>query len=254
MHISDTNRTLKSKRSKDKSPIIQFKGLYGDRANTIIEGQLFSELLETRSSQFNWKIAVHTHPGIYQIFYIDQGTIELHEAGKNRTLATPCVIMIPPTVLHGFDFSSTTRGMILSIGNELLDQLLTSTGFRSSMFSSLVCLADFSTSYSAVEVKRCLLKLHDELFANRTAKSMMLKVSLQELFITCYRIWENGTNNYIQSDQIQLGYFEKFKRLIREINAETTVKEIAVQLAITPVHLNRICNLVAGKSAGRIME
>lgn len=250
----DTNRTLKPKKYKDNYSISQFKGLYGERENLIVEGYLFSELLETRSSQFNWKIAPHTHPGLYQVFFIDEGTFELHEPSDKRTLTAPCIILIPPTVLHGFNFSDQVKGRILSIADEMLHQIFKDAGFISTMLRTLVCLKDFNLSYPHEKVKACSIRLHEELFTHGEGKAIMLQACIQELFIICYRIWYNRKNTQIERDPVNLGYFEKFQRLIREISAKDTVRDMADKLAITPVHLNRICNLATGRSAGQLIN
>ena len=238
----------------DHYSLSQFNGLYGDRANRVIEGNMFSELLETRSSQFDWNIAPHTHPGLFQVFFIDEGTFELHESGDTRTLSAPCIILIPPTVLHGFNFNDQVKGRILSLGQELLHQIFNDAGFMSTIFNTLVCLTDFDGSYSSKQIKECLIRLHEELFSNSKGKAIMLQAYLQELFISFYRTWEKGTNTQNEYDPVILGYFERFQRLVKKINAKATVKEMAFELGITPVHLNRICNLATGKSAGQLMD
>jgi AraC family transcriptional activator of pobA len=244
---------LKRKIYTDNYPLSQFSGLYGDKSKHAGDGLLFSELLETRSSQFDWKISPHTHPGLLQVFFIDEGTFELQGPGEKRMLYAPCIVLIPPTILHGFDFGKSARGRILSIADELLNEILKDARFVSPMLNTLVCLTDF-IPYSHEDVKAALVRLHDELFTNGAGKNIMVWAGLQQLFIMFYRIWENSINLTTEYDPIKLGLFEKFQRLTREVNAKDTVKNIAAELAITPVHLNRICNTVTGKSAGQLMD
>lgn len=250
----DTNKTLKRKGKSVITKISEFRGIYGDRTNQIAGGHLYSELLETRSIEFEWKIDPHSHPGLFQLFFIDEGCVELFESEEKRFLNSPCVILIPPTVLHGFDFGNHAKGRILSISEELLHQIFKDAGFISPMLSRLICLTDFSTPQTLQQIKTNLTCIHEELFDNDTGKEIMLRAYLQELFIIFYRIWKKSTNSYTEQDPVNLGYFEKFQRLIRAVNAKDTVKNFAAQLAITPVHLNRICNTASGKSAGQLMN
>lgn len=250
----DTNRTLKRRKNIDSKKISQFRGLYGDRTNQIAGGYLYPELLETRSSEFEWKIEPHSHPGLFQLFLIDEGSVELFESGDKQVLNAPCIILIPPTVLHGFEFGNQAKGRILSISDQLLHQTFKDTGFISTMLSSLLYLKDFSVTYTFEQLKANLAHIHEEFFNNDTGKEIILRAYLQELFIILYRVWKKNTNVYTEQDPVNLGYFEKFQRLIREINAKDTVKNIAIELSITTVHLNRICNIAAGKSAGQLMD
>ncbi|RYG40634.1 MAG: AraC family transcriptional regulator, partial [Chitinophagaceae bacterium] len=122
-------------------------------------GYLYSELLETRSVQFDWKISPHTHPGLMQIFFVECGNFELLSPGGKKTLNTPCVVLIPPTILHGFNFDKQAKGRILSIGDELLYEIFNEAGFMSTMLNTLVCLTDFSLPYSPNDVKAAIIRL-----------------------------------------------------------------------------------------------
>lgn len=53
----------------------------------------------------------------------------------------------------------------------------------------------------------------------------------------------------IKKDGLSLSYFRKFQQSIRASEYTKSIPEFAEELHITPVHLNRICKAVAGKSA-----
>ena len=82
----------------------------------------------------------------------------------------------------------------------------------------------------------------------------MVHACLQELFVMFFRLWEKSSDNEVIRDHATVGYFERFQRLLRQVNAKSTVKNAAAELAISPVHLNRICNNITGKSAGQLMN
>jgi AraC family transcriptional activator of pobA len=251
---SDTNRTLTNKKQKSNYPIAEFKGLYGDRSSFIEGGYLFSELLETRSIDFEWKITPHVHSGLFQVFFINEGSFDLYESGEKRTFSGPCLVLVPPTAVHGFDFNEQTKGRIISIADALLHDILSDTDFVVQMLNTLVCITHFSPMYSAEHIETSLERLHEELFTNETGKSIMLEAALKQLFVTFYRLWEKSKQGDSELDPVNLGYFEKFQRLTRQISAKQSVKALAAELAISTVHLNRICNKIAGRSAGQLMN
>lgn len=251
---SDTNRTLKSKPLELGQPVDEYKRLYGERGYNLEYGYLFSELLETRSRQFNWKIAPHTHPGLFQLFFIETGSVNLFESGGKYHLKSPCVILIPPTALHGFHYTNDSTGRILSLADDLLDQVVKDADFLLPMLTNIIRFISMERSYSPDQIKDVFIRLDKELFTSGTGKTVMLRACLQELFIMLFRIWELSENKDTVQDPVILGYFEKFQRLIRQVNGKQTVKALAAEVGITPVHLNRVCNQMTGKSAGQLLN
>ena len=117
--------------------IVQFDGLYGD-ANSHPNGEyLFSELLETRSKAFDWIIQPHIHANLFQLFFIESGSFRFQEAGGERELHGPCLLIIPPAALHGFVYDNKCRGRILTISDSLLDQLFPDSPAIAPMFEGI---------------------------------------------------------------------------------------------------------------------
>ena len=76
---------------------------------------LHVEDVESRSHLYQWEIEPHIHKGLYQVLWIHHGeaTVSLDE--HSQSLAGPAVIVVPPSVVHGFTFASNTDGLVLTI-------------------------------------------------------------------------------------------------------------------------------------------
>jgi len=238
----------------DKNLITQYQGLYGEEnANPGFE-YLFSELLQTRSSLFDWTIRPHIHAGLFQVFFIQSGSFKFHEVSQEHLHEGPCIVIIPPAALHGFNYSPDSTGRILTLSDSLLHGLFPATSSVLSMFSGIRRLTKFLLPNSPEHLLELFEAIDDEIFNDYEEKRMMVGVCLQRLFLALYRLYRQNEISHAEPDNRSLMYFRNFQKRVREGGATKSIVELASELAITPVHLNRICRSVAGKSAIEIIH
>lgn len=239
--------------------ITQYDGLYGE-ASADTPGHrpnaeyLFSELLETRSRSFDWIIQPHNHARLFQLFFIETGQFEFQEATRKRQLSGPCLLLIPSTTLHGFMYSADVRGRIITLSDALVDSLFPKGSPVTIMLGSLQCIATFDDTYPAGRIEELLKAIDEELFDNQPEKQLMLHVYLQQFFLATYRLWQQNKETEPQVTSLSVQYFRRFQQLVRQVGTTHTVTQLADELAMSPVHLNRICQAVAGKSAGQLVQ
>jgi AraC family transcriptional regulator, transcriptional activator of pobA len=235
--------------------VLKFERLYGEHSTERNAVYVFSELLETRSSKFGWKIKLHFHPGLYQIFFIEKGKLTFYEVKNQTQLEGPCIIYIPPTILHGFDFDNSTKGIIISLDDSIASKIINNLRFSTPFYEYIQVINQFNENIKSIRVKSVMEFIDEELFKNLSLKSLMLQSKLQELFILVYRLSQKCRNSIPEgSDQISFTYFRKFKQLILNTDNVGTLGQIADKIGISTVHLNRICNQISGKSAGKIIH
>jgi AraC family transcriptional activator of pobA len=239
--------------------ITQYEGLYGE-SSVGTSGQqpsteyLFSELLETRSPRFDWVIQPHIHARLFQVFLVETGQFEFQEATRQRSLTGPCLLLIPPTALHGFVYNSDVRGRILTLSDALVDSLFPNGSPLTAMLGTLQCMTSFQEPYSARRIGELIEAIDQELFDEQPEKRLMLHASLQQLFLVVYRLWQQSEETGTRTNNLSLQYFRKFQQRVRQVGTSHTIAQLADDLAITPVHLNRICQSVAGKSASQLVQ
>ncbi len=244
--------------------ITQYDGLYGeanaetasaDRSNWRPDPDyLFSELLETRSQTFDWVIKPHIHARLFQVFFVETGQFDFQESTRTRQLAGPCLLLIPPTALHGFVYHSDVRGRILTLSDALVNSLFASASPLTAMLGALQCITTFEDPYSPGRIDELIEAIDNELFDNLPEKRLMLHVGLQQLFLVFYRLWQTKDETSAGINSLPLQHFRKFQQRVRQVGTSHTITQLADDLAITPVHLNRICQSVAGKSASQLVQ
>ena len=234
--------------------INQFDGLYGE-ADARPNGEyLFSERLETRSHTFDWVIQPHFHARLFQVFFLETGGVEFSESTQKRQLTGPVVLLIPPSALHGLVYTSDAKGRILTLSDTLLDTLFPQTSALTPMLTTVQCIQAFDEPYTAVVVGQLIARIDEELFGDQPEKDTMLHLCLQQLFIVFYRLWRQTGTEPNSANSLNVQYFRKFQQQVRQAGTTQPITQLAAELAITPVHLNRICQAIAGKSASQLVQ
>lgn len=226
--------------------ILHFDGLYGDVSGRYSSEYLFLEQIATRSQTFDWRIKPHIHSSLFQVFIVENGFLAFQEATQVHELTAPCIILIPPTLLHGLMYSPDVRGQILTISDSIIEAIFKTSSPMWQTFSEIRLLTRFDEGLPFEKILELLAQIEGELFGEQPERLLMLRASLTQFFIHLHRLTKQETQT---SDSLMMSYFRKFQQSVKRSDYPKSIPEFADELNITPVHLNRICRAVAGKSA-----
>lgn len=232
-------------------PILNFDGLYGDSSARTSAEYIHLEPIATRSQTYNWTIQPHIHSNLFQVFVMQKGVVTFQQATQQQTLEAPCVICIPPTKLHGLAFTPDVEGQILTVSEEVMEDIFQTSKPIWSFFEEISILANFE-EYSFDKIQERVSNIGAELFGENLESPLMLRAYLTEFFISLFRL--NKQAETPKGDSLMLTYFRKFQRGIRQAEYHKSIPEFAEELNITAVHLNRICKAVVGKSAIEVVH
>lgn len=101
-------------------PIPRF-ALYGEASGTAPE-LLHIEEVQARSSLYQWEIAPHLHQGLYQVLWVREGSVLATLDEQRLLLPGPVAIVVPPAVVHGFQFAPGTDGRVLTLSARILSE------------------------------------------------------------------------------------------------------------------------------------
>lgn len=82
----------------------------------------------------------------------------------------------------------------------------------------------------------------------------MLRAYLQQLMVMIHRLEIQNEPANSEKGNSALKHFRSFMKLLRENRNKASVAVLAGELNITPIHLNRICKTIAGKTAGQLQD
>lgn len=228
--------------------LLHFDGLYGDIQGNFSAEYIFLELIATRSQIFEWAIKPHIHSHLFQVFIIEKGTLVFEEAMQQHTLQAPCILLIPPTMLHGLYYKPNVEGSIFTISESIIEEIFKTSPHILQDLKEIQILVNFEEDTDFRSHLDLIKKIDLELFSDNQERKIMLKAYITQLFISLYRLSSQNTSP-VNISSINMSYFRKFIQSIKSSNFRKSIPEYADELHITSVHLNRICKSVSGKSA-----
>jgi len=236
----------------NSKPILNFEGLYGDLNSRYPLEYIFLELISTRSQIFNWVIQPHIHTHLFQVFIIKKGSLLFQEATLEHQLEAPCIILVPPTKLHGLVYSPNIEGQILTLSESIIEEIFKTSSTIWKTLEEIRVLNCFENEAPLAKIQTLLFSLEEELFGENPERFLMLRSCITQFFICLHRLTKQVEAQ--KEDSLMMAHFRKFLQSIKQSEYRKSIPAFADELHMTPVHLNRICKAVAGKSAIQLVH
>jgi AraC family transcriptional regulator, transcriptional activator of pobA len=239
---------------KSLKKIINY-GLYGETDKRFVPDFAHFEPLKTRSAVYNWEIKPHIHTQLFQLSFIESGTAAFVNFGEERhALTPPCLVYVPQNTVHGFDFTPDAQGCVIVASVSFIENVFKeSPNILFELNKPHILTRELGTKnfdFLSLLAEKIRLELQVEQPERMTALRTYFGFLLMEIFRFSseqHAITPNNNRN--------LSYFRNFQKSIKQTNSlKKTITEYAVELTITPVHLNRICQSIAGKTASQIVQ
>ena len=233
--------------------IARYNGIYGDRQAGVSYDYLQSQLIAPRQRLTDWGLKPHLHGNLFQVFFLEVGRAAF-EAPARAALITPCVVVVPAGTVHGFTFSPQVRGRTLTLSEGLLDTILQATPDVLVELNAVHVLAEFSAEVPFADLLALAQQIHTETHADLPGKHLALNGLFKLLFVKVFRLLHHNRRKAASPNRA-LHYFREFQKAIaRAAPFEKKIVDFAQELKITPVHLNRICQAVKGRTALQIVH
>lgn len=222
--------------------------LYGEDRAAVGDFWIHSESIPARSSVNHWEIRPHTHEAFFQFLDIRGGEGELVLPERAIPLSPGALITVPPERVHGFRFSPDIDGNVLTFVLSRLPVVPAPT----LMESPLVHRLD-DAQEDARLVRGLIGRINTEVSAGFGIDGEFVRACLSAAMILIGRIGAAGGRMAGEAER-DLGRIEKLKTLIAlHFREQKPVEFYAEKLALTPVHLNRVCRKITGQSVGQLI-
>lgn len=207
---------------------------------------LHCEEITDRAAGLDWKIAPHRHPHLHQFFMIRGGSVEITVEGKRYQPDLPCVMTIPPGVVHGFEFAAGTDGYVVTVPLKSAPEMLDPQHRGASQLSR----------FAVVPADDILMRefdaLHDEHAGRRRGRAAMLKA--QALMLSCLVL-----RALPQAEPpVPFGharYFEDFQDMVQKhFRDGWQPRDYAEALGVSSRHLGRLCQAATGQSPSAFLS
>jgi AraC family transcriptional activator of pobA len=228
--------------------------LYGDPPDPRAFNFVHTETIPFRCSLHRWQIGIHRHANLSQILVIARGGGELQYEASTAALAAPAIVVVPPTVAHGFRFQSSTDGWVVSFTDDV------ARSFGDPQGETIARLKQPTTDPVVSMVGD-----------NDIARLTELCVCLNEERVLSREGFRLAMNSYLALIAVEVGRLATrrepstvhfgdaiVERLVGLIESHFRNQRIlafyAARLAMTPDHLNKHVKRVTGVTAGWLIR
>jgi AraC family transcriptional activator of pobA len=232
--------------------------LYGDPPDDQAFDFVHVETISSRSSVHAWTISPHRHRNLFQILLVERGGGMLDLEADVIPFAAPAVILLAPTVAHGFRFDpGVTEGYVISFSEDVATVLGES---ESAALARLHALAEapllaFARHAEVARLADLCRELLEEHFLVRegfevAARAYLALIGVEVVRLAASRA-RSGAVTLAPADPV----VAELRRLIEEnFRAQRRIGYYAGVLAMTADRLNDHVKRATGVTAGHLLR
>ncbi|MFT3666902.1 helix-turn-helix domain-containing protein [Piscinibacter sp.] len=224
---------------------VRHYSLYGEREH--LPDVMHCETIAERSVLYEWELAPHRHDRLHQLLLLRAGGGMTRLADAELALGAGSLVNVPPGTVHAFTFEPGTDGLVLTLADALLDELLArEPEVRRLLGRAWVGRADDGIDALAARLAR-------EYAGRATARALVLRGLAGTLLGCAARAGARAdpmARNMTESHLLQ-----RFEALLEAHYREHWgVADYARALAVTPTHLSRVARAASGAPASRLID
>lgn len=218
--------------------------LFGE--TTAFPDVVHCERVLDRAGLHDWIIAPHRHSQMSQVFYIENGSAHVMLDDSEERLESGRYLYVPPQIVHGFEFTRGTEGIVLSFPSPVVSRL----GPKAAALTSW--LSASQQGVVTADVAQLIAALAATYTSTGTFRAQRLVALAHFLLATLAEddLADTAFENPQAGRQIQ-----RLDALIAQhLTGGWASRDYAAALHITTGHLNRIVRMATGHSLTAHLE
>lgn len=235
-----------------ESPLPTYS-IYGEQGQDLGVDWLHCESITERSRLHDWEIRPHRHELLYQLFWIERGPCEASLDGRLYQVQGPALLLLPPSVMHGFRFDPEVQGQVITVLGQHLRKLLAEEPRLERQISAARAIS-LDEASDVERIARAALGLRDEFRTTQAWRSLAIDAALLGLLVACARALPAEGQPQLLSNRAQ-EHVQRYQTLVeQEFRRQPALSACAARLGITSTQLNRVCQQVLGCSALALLQ
>ncbi|MGB0663392.1 MAG: helix-turn-helix domain-containing protein [Pontibacterium sp.] len=247
----------KHKKRADKALISSY-GLYSEAQSSSDPELIHIEDIRSRAELFDWTINIHTHPKMFQLVYVAKGSVNIHIDGHEEQQQAPCLITVPGSVVHGFQFcEETTEGVVVTVSQLVL---LEDHFYREFPFTEELLGQPHILTYNEDDPDTAFLsymfgQMKAEYLDVRAGKKVMFEWLLFSLLVKVGRkLQVHQAEKEVSASRYDQRYQQLTALIEKHYKEHLNATFYAEALHTTVMGLNRACNAVAGTGLSELLQ
>jgi AraC family transcriptional activator of pobA len=227
------------------NPAIHSYSLFGE--STHLPDVMHCETIADRSVLHDWELAPHRHARLHQLLWIESGGGQTQLDDDTSTLSAGCLVNVPAGHVHAFRFEQGTQGWVVTLADELLDEILAHVGDVRQSLSHCTVLTDLPGMTPLME------QIWQEFQASAAARALMLRGLGATLLGRVARALSNAQNTGTVNQESRL--VQRLRHLIDQHYLDHwQVTDYARALSVSTTHLSRVTRAATGAPASALIE
>ena len=227
------------------SQAIRSYSLFGE--STHLPDVMHCETIAERSVLHDWELAPHRHARLHQVMLIQAGGGLAHLDDQTHALAPGSVVNVPVGHVHAFRFEQGTQGWVVTLADELLDEILAHVGDVRQPLSSCRVLTGSDLVTSVMK------HIWQEFQGTAPARALVLR-GLSATLLG----WVARSVTLTQEDSptgAEPRLVQRLRHLIDQHYREHwSVADYARALSVSTTHLTRVTRTATGAPASALIE
>ena len=227
--------------------------LYGESESSLSSDSIHCEPIFTRIKQQNFEIKPHRHDTYLQLLLLEIGQLEARFEADKIVLKAPCLVVIPPGHIHGFNYDPGARGKLTTVSETFLHYALGSGDWEwmRSLLTSIRMLTDKAIM---TEVIPCIEAIHVEFEQRKPAQQAAIGALLK---LTMVHLGRNiaGAARLEQRNPAYFQLFERFRQMAEQnFREHWRINDYCSRLGANERKLNRACRAICDLSPTEFLQ
>jgi len=220
--------------------------LYGESEH--LPDVMHCETIAERSVLHDWELAPHRHDRLHQLLLLRSGGGMTRLDDRELALARGMLVNVPPGTVHAFTFEAGTQGLVVTLADAMLDELLArDPEVRRVLGRSWMAGA-------GAEIDEVMTQLAQEYAARSPARALVLRGLGATLLGRAARVAARN-DPLFTADMSESHLLQRFEALLEaHFRDHWRVADYARALAVTPTHLSRVARAATGGPASGLID
>lgn len=220
--------------------------LYGEPHRHVEDSFAHVESLDDRSRPNEWTISPHSHSALAHIFHLAGGGGEIIADDRRIKCRAPCLLLIPASIVHGFNWENETTGSVITLATQRLSGL----NWLAPETAGLLLEVDVIplSEPEAIRVERAIAELQLELSWSKIGHDAAVQASLLAVLVSALR-QRNAEYGVASRAGRQRALVARLReRIEQRFRLREPVASYAAGLGTSETVLRLACSNVAGIS------
>ncbi|MEH3047318.1 helix-turn-helix domain-containing protein [Sphingomonas adhaesiva] len=227
--------------------------LYGEPHRAVAPDFVHAELLDDRSRPSDWTILPHAHADLAQIFLLETGGGTMRAEAETFAIHAPSLLIVPPGVVHGFDWQRESTGAVLTASIRHLNDLCASYPDLATVFDRATVQRIDATR--AALVRAAIGDLMRELGWSAPGHRAAVDAALLAILVGALRTVSGASSGVVAAPGHHSALVARFRARVEErFRLREPIVAYAAALGSSESRLRVACAQVAAQSPAAMLD